>query len=312
MEQIIFPNYKIMVYSALMGRIGNNLFQIAAGVSLAKQNNTDFIACVHKVMLPEPDNCLLSEYLNQFKETILRKITIIDNIPENSFSYYETGYSYDPVKYQKNIRLEGYFQSEKYFDKELIHEIFSIDNVTLAYIKNKYEFLFCEEITAINVRRGDFLKVSHLHPICSLRYFRNAIQYIGRDKKYLIISDDIDWCKKKFKGSNFIFVEDENPTVDLYLQVLSTNNIISNSSFSWWGAWLNGNPDKVVLAPSENWVGKYHDIKEFGDLIPDSWILISNPLSFINQLKLLFVDICQLGVRVKKGFISVIKVDNVK
>lgn len=290
-----------MIYVNLYGRIGNNLFQIAAAASLAHKNNTYFVAFPKQSWCPEPDNCFLKDYLKQFNENILRRVTLVDEIPANLIEYKEVSYSFTPIPFYGDMILNGYFQSEKYFDSYVIRELFKIDFVTYGYIIREYGHLLSTmDITSINVRRGDYLKVPHYHPVCSFKYYLKAIDYIGNQRKFLITSDDIDWCKKKFKGPNFYFIEDKNPTVDLYLQSLCTNNIISNSSFSWWGAWLNNNPDKIVITPSENWFGKYHGIKDLSDLIPQNWIKIDNPMEFSIKLRIFHYDLIQFGLKIKK------------
>jgi hypothetical protein len=269
-----------MVYSILKGRIGNNLFQIAIGLSFANKNNDDFIAYIPKFVLPEPDNCYLRDYLKQFENNILRNIKFTEKLPPIVDEYQEKTHTFTPIQYQNNILLNGYFQSEKYFNKTLIKELFSIDYDTNAYIQEKYGLLLKDELTSINVRHGDFLNVPQYHPVCSLKYFKNAIKYIGENKKYLVISDNIEWCKKKFKGSNFHFVENEKPTIDLYLQTLCKNNIISNSSFSWWAAWLNNHPQKKVIMPKNNWFGILQRHLDTNDMFPDDWIKLPNPIEF--------------------------------
>jgi hypothetical protein len=295
-----------MVYTILKGRIGNNLFQIAAGITLAKQNNTEFAACIRKTILPRPDNCLLKEYLNQFRGNLLRNIVLLDDIPGDTHIYEEPDFTYSSIQYQNNILLNGYFQSEKYFDKKLIREIFSIDEQSYSYIKEKFKSILSRKITSINVRRGDYTSIPDILPVCSMTYFRNAIEYIGKDELFLVISDDIGWCKKRFRGSNFYFVEDEEPKTDLYLQTLCTNNIISNSSFSWWGAYLNTNPEKVVIAPSENWVGKLNPIKNTKDLLPEEWIKLPNPLSYKNRAWVIYKKVFLLLSHIKRQMRKII------
>ena len=290
-----------MVYSALKGRIGNNLFQIAAGYSLAKKNNSDFLAYVQDIMLPEPDNCLLSEYLNQFKDNIFRDIKFTNCLPDNYELYNEpSDLSFREIVYKDNICIDGYFTSEKYFDKSLIRDLFSIDDITNTYIERKYGNNFENKITSINIRRGDFVKQPHLHPVCSLSYYKDSIRYIGERNHFMITSDDIDWCKKHFKGTNYCFIEDEPPIIDLYLQTLCNNNIISNSSFSWWGAWLNPNPDKIVIAPSENWVGRHLNIS-IKDYLLQEWIKIPNPMAIHLSVIVFYYDIVRYLVSVKKS-----------
>ena len=126
-------------------------------------------------------------------------------------------------------------------------------------------------------------------------YFRQAINYFGKDKQYLVLSDDIVWCKKKFVGSNFHFPDRESPVTDLYLQSLCTHNIISNSSYSWWGAWLNQNPQKIVIVP-KTWFGIQMRDYNLADLIPEEWIKIENPRTVALTIKIITywsVDICK-------------------
>ena len=106
-----------------------------------------------------------------------------------------------------------------------------------------------------------------------IEYYQNSVNIVGEDKHYLIFSDDVNWCQDNF---NFI----KNKTIitnnldyqDLYLMSLCKNNIIANSSFSWWGAWLNNNKDKKVIAPSK-WFGEKANLNQ-NDIIPKEWIKI--------------------------------------
>ncbi|MEG1546637.1 MAG: alpha-1,2-fucosyltransferase [Bacteroides sp.] len=285
-----------MVYTTLTDRIGNNLFQIAAGASLAHANHSDYLVCITNFILP--DGNTLQESIAEYRKSILRNIKFLDGIPNESIEYVQPGFHYTPITYFDNIRLTGYYQTEKYFDKDYVRQLFSIDNETLAYIKGKYKDLFEKEVVSIHVRRGDYVKDPRRHPVCSKRYFRNAINYIGRDKTYLVISDDIEWCKTIFRGSNYVFSEKESAIVDLYLQTLCTHNIISNSSFSWWGAWLNTHPNKIVIAPNKRWFGKQLNHANVSDVIPQEWIRLNNPLPFSLRLKIFRQDAMDFPGRV--------------
>ena len=286
-----------MVYSTLTDRIGNLLFQIAAGASLAKKHNTNYQGCVIDKLVPE--GITLAEYIDQYKENILRKINMSNGIPEESVEYIQPAFSYSPVPYFENIRLSGYYQSEKFFDKKLVAELFSIDDKSKKHIEESYGEIFKNEIISINVRRGDYLKRPLRQPICEMPYFKKAINYFGRDKRYLIISDDIEWCKKKFIGDNYLFIDDEPPVIDLYLQTYCTHNIISNSTFSWWGAWLNPNVNKIVVAP-KNWFGVQMKELDTKDLIPDNWVRVANPRTISLTFKILYnysADVISRGFR---------------
>lgn len=291
-----------MIYIYLRDRLGNNLFQIAAGASHAKKLGVPFKALTcFPDRLSAPDNCLLKEYLEPFRKSILRKIDFSDNYPKNVNMYNEIKFSYDPLPLQKEIILNGYFQSEKYFDEETVRDLFQIDPDTESYIQQRYGSILQLKPVAIHVRRGDYLRLEYKHPVCRMSYFKKAMACFDMGTSFLVISDDIAWCKKHFKGDRFYFGEKEKALTDLYLQSMCAHNIISNSTFSWWGAWLNPNPDKKVIYPSP-WFGiRVRTSKKFDttDLCPDSWISIPQGkiayfyygiytylLRFINKIKL--------------------------
>jgi len=267
-----------MIHVLLEGRLGNNLFQIAAGYSLAKQHNTEvkFYAGDHITS----DKESLYDYLQQFNTTILRDVIINAGKPMNSLIVIkEKQFAYEPIPYVEDSLIEGFYQSEKFFEshKTEIRNLFEIDNNTKRVLEEKYGHILQGEITSINVRRGDYLTELCNHPIIAMRYFKKAINLIGHEKRFLIVSDDIDWCKTQFKGSNFFFVEKQSAILDIYIQTLCTNNIISNSTFGWWGAWLNKNPDKIVICPTP-WFGVAKQHCDTSDLIPTGWIKLKNKM----------------------------------
>ena len=286
-----------MVYSTLTDRIGNLLFQIGAGASLAARNNSEFKCCIIERLVPE--GITLVEYIEQYRDNILRNVVMEPGIPIDSIEFAQPGFNFSPLPYYDNIRLSGYFQSEKFLDREIVLKLFSIDDKSKEHIERNYGALFSEEIISINVRRGDYLKRPLRQPICEMPYFRRALKYFGPKRRYLVISDDIEWCRKMFRGDNFIFIDDEPPVIDLYLQTYCTHNIISNSTFSWWGAWLNPNPEKIVVAPKK-WFGIQMKNLDTSDLIPESWVRIPNPRTLSLTLKIILnylFDLFNRGVR---------------
>lgn len=294
-----------MIYSYLYNRIGNNLFQIAAGASLANKLHVPYQAVISDYMTTEPDNCPLSEYLNQFRNNILRNIDLISVVPNEITEYKEPAFEYSPLPYKNEIMLNGLFQSEKYFDKEFVRDIFSIDTNTHEYILNKYGSILSQEVVSVVVRRGDYLKFSRFHTVCTMSYYQKAIDYIGRDKHFLIISDDIQWCKQKFKGENISFVENEVPVVDLYLQTMCMHNIISNSSFAWWGAWLNTNPQKIVIYPS-HWFGYRYRKLNISDMLPEEWICISAQSELKTRLSYMYYFLTGIGRKIIRSVLNLI------
>lgn len=228
-----------------MGRLGNQLFQMSATIALALRNNDKY------VFPPWPEENNFNLY-DCFSSDI-----------QNTKEYRETSFSYSPIEYKPNLDLVGFFQSEKYFE--------DYKDIIIRNLTPRVGFGMFRNTTSIHVRRGDYLKFSESHTHLEMQYYLEAMQTI-KSEKYLVFSDDIAWCKNNFTGDNITFIEGNSPAVDLSLMLGSEHNIIANSSFSWWGAYLNKNPSKIVVAP-KNWFGPklLHDTK---DLLPKEWIKI--------------------------------------
>ena len=229
-----------------LGRMGNTMFQIAATIGYAKRHGFEFAfpkwsyQQYFKNPLPE-----LYPHVNRF-------------IPyqEKSFNYYEI------PAYKQGIDLYGYFQSEKHF----------------AHCKDEIKHYFCPEkeyeksnFTSIHIRRTDYLELSHYHNVLPLSYYHNAISHFD-NTMFMVFSDDISWCMENFKGDNFVFIKTENDIEDFFLMSGCKNNIIANSSYSWWAAWLNDNPDKKVIAPKD-WFGVKAN-KNPKDLYCEGWLVL--------------------------------------
>nr|WP_186972193.1 alpha-1,2-fucosyltransferase [Bacteroides intestinalis] len=281
-----------MIYIRLSGRLGNYLFQIAVGASLAKRYGTDF-----KVVVAPDTEAITTisdesmwKYVSSFRETIFREIEFVREVPVDIPLYSWRDFPYKPIPYEgKDLLIDGYFQSYKYIDTDLLQQLYAMPEEIGNNLKQKYGEVLEQAFTCIHVRRGDYLKLPHRFSICSLDYFRKAIKQIGENSLFIIISDDLKWCKKHFKGQNYVFADKGNSMLeDFYLQSLAANNIISNSSFSWWGAWLNMNPDKRVFYPSP-WFGPHYSHYDTSDLCPNSWILLPNRTPLRYQLKSIWI-----------------------
>lgn len=156
-----------------------------------------------------------------------------------------------------NATFDGYFQTPKYFEEyrtEILKDFRFPDNNSLIFQSLKSKILNSNS-TSLHVRRGDYLNpnvINILAPL-PLEYYQKAMMLM-KDVAYFVFSDDIDWCKQNFKGENFIFVErhkDLSDIDDIHLMSLCKNNITANSSFSWWGAWINQNNNKIVTVPKK-------------------------------------------------------------
>jgi hypothetical protein len=262
-----------MITSKLMGGLGNMLFQISAGYALSKQRNDEYLIntkyteITHGYSKPKPP----IDYVN----TIFRKFKEYEHIPD-IYDVIESGFYYTPIKESyNNIMLHGYYQSYKYFHefRNDILNIFEIDDNLLNELYTKYPVLH-KNTVSIHVRRGDYLLLSDFHHNLESSYYKNAINQFTNDTNYLIFSDDINWCKTIFVGDEYTFVENHDDISDLYLMSLCKHNIIANSTFSWWGAWLNRNVDNIVIYPNK-WFGPAHNNLVTYDMFPQEWKCIN-------------------------------------
>lgn len=262
---------EIMIYSYLDGQLGNIMFEIAAGASLAKRVGVPYkaISC-HPFFI----DGTIDEYVKPFRQSILRKVDFQLELPPDTEVYDQPDFTYSALPLKKDLLLKGGFQSEKYFDEETVRSLFEIDPETESYIRKKYHDILVKNPVCIHVRRGDYLLQEYKHPVCRMGYFNKAIACFDPASSFLVVSNDMEWCKKHFKGKQFYFSENESPVVDLYLQAMCSHHIISNSSYSWWGAWLNPNPEKKVIYPAP-WFGPYYRKSlNAKDLCPDDWTAI--------------------------------------
>jgi len=256
-----------IVSSRLMGGLGNMLFQIAVAYSVSLRDNKKMICDTRDMVIPHKP-------YKFYTKNIFRKIKFTSEIPNQKYIG-EYGFQYYPIpKLEGNIKLIGYFQSEKYFLEyryELL-DLFEIDEKTKLNLLEKYGNIINQETCSIHVRRGDYLGLPNHHPIQSINYYKDAIGIIGEDKHFVIFSDDIKWCEENFNFlKNKTFVSGNLDYEDLYLMSMCNHNIIANSTFSWWGAWLNRNVNKKVIIPSK-WFGISNSHFNTNDLYCDKWI----------------------------------------
>jgi hypothetical protein len=210
----------------------------------------------------------------KYKDNILRNLfEKLDFEPRVYFR--EETFAYQELPHADGLCLIGYFQSEKYFIdyKNEIINLFYISSDNIKTIENFFKFLGCldKPITSVHVRRGDYLNNPDFHIPCSVEYYKQAMEEIG-DSYFIFVSDDMDWVRENFKSPNVIYSDLNDEILDFTLMTHCDNNIIANSSFSWWGAYLNKNKNKKVIAPKK-WFGP-NGPKDTQDIIPNDWILI--------------------------------------
>lgn len=277
----------------ICGGLGNQMFQYAFGRHLAIRNQSSLKLDTRFINPPSqgPYYDYRNFLLDRFNiEGEIAKLDFLSNIynKEEDYSFlHENKYCFDPYKLEAkgNVYVSGYWQSPLYFSdiKQLIKKEFLLKNEPdneNAEIANK---IFKSNSVSIHIRRGDYVKNEELNKsfgVCSMDYYKKAARVIlSRVKEpfFFIFSDDIHWASQNinFIKSPTIFVSNNNTFdesyEDLRLMSLCKHNIIANSTFSWWAAYLNTNGNKVIIGPRK-W---FQDSFYFNvDLLPVEWKLI--------------------------------------
>lgn len=273
-----------------LGRLGNQMFQFAATLGTANR--------LEKIARFPIENCTFKNMTGPFDpatgQNSYTKCDLLDGfnisaeyfIPSSeikiSGSYNESAFTFnhDILRIPDNCTLFGYFQTEKYFKeyRGLILDQFTFKdeyyNPASDYIESMKKSNKGLKLTSIHIRRGDYISSPDHHPVCSLQYYAEAVRRINTESpsKFIIFSDDVEWCKKTFTGDAYVFPDLDNPFSEMCAMSLCDNNIIANSSFSWWGAWLNKNEQKMVISPSR-WFGSAMN-KDSSDICCNEWIII--------------------------------------
>jgi hypothetical protein len=152
-----------------------------------------------------------------------------------------------------NVTMYGYFQSPTYFDhcREEIQNLFAPEEWRVKYLAVKYES--AQNAYFIHVRRGDYL-THEMHNVDLRGYYKRALDMVGRDKLYYVFSDDLNWCQnwEELRGMNVRYINEPDELNSLYLMSMcGLGGICANSSYSWWGAYLNRNSDKKIILPQK-------------------------------------------------------------
>lgn len=240
----------------LRGRCGNQMFQIAACIGHAIKYET-YYSIPKETLNPKEWPAYFADKFKDAPGSIMH------------YLYKEPSHAYTPIPPCLHIKLDGYFQSEKYFShcRNQVLKAFGF------YGRN-----FEKNVCSVHIRRGDYLLYPSKHPVVTIEYLTQAINYISKMgiDNFLIFSDEIPYCKSIEhllpQNVTYLYSEGNTELEDLDKMVWCGSHIISNSTFSWWGAWMCSNPDKIVVSPSkENWFGPGNSMLSTEDLIPDSW-----------------------------------------
>lgn len=255
-----------MITCYLQGGLGNQMFQIAATLALSFENDIEavFNSNIHFSPLQGRD---VKNYINN----VFRNISFFSDF-KPKFLYNEPHHEYSEIPFRDETCIKGYFQSEKYFQKhsDRIQKVFECpEDLKRELIKRNCD-IFESKTVGVHVRRGDYLENLDIHPVCNIEYYEEALREMTSVEQILVFSDDIEWCKNNLKFDILTkFIEKQEDYEDFYLMSLCDNFIISNSTFSWWSAWLGETDDSVIVAPKK-WFGPQGPSSK--DIVPNRWI----------------------------------------
>lgn len=256
-----------MISCEFHGRLGNNMFQIAAAASVAKKLGVDFSVPTytlagHRGALPSDLQGF--DYPYHYHQDY--NVNEHEKIGEKDNQYTEL-----PLK--DNIKLCGFFQSYKYFDdirEDLINSYFAPAGWILEFSK-KYNV--SDRSVGVCVRRGDYLMLQDNHCVLNEDYYQetcnNLIAHSLVDNVF-VFSDDMDWCKNVFSNIGATFVEADK-FVQLYLMTQMKHLILANSTFSWWGAYLNNKGGNIYVP--DPWYGPNNQHLDTSGLFYPKWIV---------------------------------------
>lgn len=254
-----------------LGRLGNQLFQIAATIGAARRSHC---ACTF------PDWPYEAYFAGLPRDP---------GRPPPRPPLMEKSYLYQPLDIVQTCHLVGYFQSEKYFAHCAgeIRRALAPREPLRAQLEARFSAVLALHPCAIHVRRTDYIANPGYADLGHGDYYERAMSVFGRETLFLLFSDDLAWCRRRFweHRQRIMFVEGLTEIGDFFLMSACAHQIIANSSFSWWAAWLNASPSKRVIAPLHWFAGEfadpsrpfvagpphkgYHDSR---DLVPESWI----------------------------------------
>jgi glycosyltransferase involved in cell wall biosynthesis len=272
-----------------MGGLGNQLFQIFTTIAIAMREKHRFIFLDKKILDSSENVTIRNTYWDSFLSGL--KIFTKEIYPSEPITLREKGFQYQNISIPNNnqnelFMLYGYFQSYKYFNDYndmIINKLIKMDLIKEKLLK-KYDIIDFNQTISMHFRIGDYKNLQHMHPIMKYNYYENSLNYIKNVKKsqcknvlYFCEEKDLEDVlkivnnlKKEFPDLEFQCVNFEICDWEqMILMSLCKNNIIANSTYSWWGAYFNTNTEKIICYP-EIWFGKAstHNIS---DLFLPEW-----------------------------------------
>ena len=277
-----------MVVTKLYGGLGNQMFQYAAGLGLSARLKTSLVPDISwfEEMKTNPHIISRREFeldifdIKPRAVNLFEKINLSINKP-TIFCEKSAGFQSDFNNLSGNVILDGHWQSSKYFKQvgESVIDRFTFPATTIAKNKLLLKEIGGSQSVSVHIRRGDYAsnkETNRDYGLMPPSYYEAAAKLINKlvgSPRFYLFSDDIEWCQKNLRfGNDMVYISNNKGLKsyeDMRLMAACKHNIIANSSFSWWGAWLNQNSNKQVYAPKK-WANK-QSLKN-NDLIPETWI----------------------------------------
>lgn len=247
------------VSTNLMGGLGNQMFQIAAGIALADKLQREAKFHLH-AFVPMQGNTP-----DLYKDNIFRYVKFDRPVIEepafpflNNEETFFDKFQVDMYQSVDPVILNGYFQSDRFFTNQAdyIKGIFAPPYESKILLEEKFPEIKSEKTLSLHVRRGDYINIRHVLPVLHESYFIKTVErnFPEYDKMF-IFSDSREWVEENLKFPNSVFVDGLADYEEMWLMSMCKHNIISNSSFSWWASYLNKNPEKQVYSP-DVWFGR--------------------------------------------------------
>jgi hypothetical protein len=277
-----------MISTNFLGGLGNNLFQLATVYSIHKKFGYDLVipSKVNRgsigVYGQSTDLEFNRLFENNFSYSDSHKLTFYNHIDLNPN---HTDFSYTPTPINDDTVYNGYFQSEKYFLGVDIKNLLKLNKKNINHIKEKYSNLFSKKNISLHYRLGGDRVESHMqiyHKNVSVDFYEKALNFIDdyneNDYNILVFTDNIKVCKEILEpvNKNFIYIDNQNDNVtDFTFMSMCDINILGNSTFSWWSAYLNTNKENLkVIVPFTEWFGPGYKNFTKKDLFLEEWIKI--------------------------------------
>lgn len=287
-----------MIKVKISGGLGNQLFQYAFGQYAAYKLNTEVIY--------HAQTKLINKNFTQ-RDLDIEKFDLPINFTKENFDEKSLFYLKKLSKYERKIvqilpflnkkiniqnpdihllvkkinddcYYDGYWQNPAYPDSisNLLKSKIVLSDESFFKLENVINKIESSESVSIHIRRGDYINIlanTKIYNICNFDYYKKAIEHIEKsitNPIFFIFTEDIEWAKESFVGDKFIFVTGNSAIEDMIMMSKCKNNIIANSTFSWWGAWLNQNDKKIVVAP-KNWYVNFLK-NSVHDFLPNNWV----------------------------------------